>query len=56
MIRTIEIRNGDLSAEIVPSLGGGVARLDRGRAPLFRPWPDGGSTNPIDLRSRREPL
>ncbi|WP_244571355.1 aldose 1-epimerase [Mesorhizobium carmichaelinearum] len=49
MIRTIEIRNGDLSAEIVPSLGAGLARFDRGRAPLFRPWPDGGSTNPFDL-------
>jgi aldose 1-epimerase len=49
MTRTIEIRSGDLSAEIVPSLGAGLARFNHGRVPLFRPWPDGGSTNPFDL-------
>ncbi|MFK0693118.1 aldose 1-epimerase [Mesorhizobium sp. IMUNJ 23033] len=49
MIETIEIRSGDLSAEIVPSLGAGLARFDYGRVPLFRPWPDGGSKNPFDL-------
>ncbi|WP_185973461.1 hypothetical protein [Mesorhizobium sp. WSM4307] len=32
MIRTIEIRNGDLSAEMVPSLGTGLARFDHGRS------------------------
>jgi len=48
MTRTIAIRHGDLSAEIVPSLGTGLARFDHGCAPLFRPWPDGGSTNPFD--------
>ena len=49
MIETIKIRSGDLCAEIVPSLGAGLARFDHGRVPLFRPWPDGGSTNPFDL-------
>lgn len=49
MIETLEIRSGDLSAEIVPSLGAGLARFDHGRVPLFRPWPDGGSSNPFDL-------
>ncbi|MEP6566598.1 MAG: aldose 1-epimerase, partial [Mesorhizobium sp.] len=49
MIETLEIRSGDMSAEIVPSLGAGLARLNHGRVPLFRPWPDGGSTNPFDL-------
>ncbi|MER9136664.1 aldose 1-epimerase [Mesorhizobium sp. M0047] len=49
MIETIEIRSGDLSAEIVPSLGAGLARFDHGRVPLFRPWPEHGSSNPFDL-------
>ena len=49
MIQTIQIRSGDLSAEIVPSLGAGVARFNYGRVPLFRPWPNGGSTNPFEL-------
>lgn len=49
MIQTIQIRSGDLSAEIVPSLGAGVARFNYRRVPLFRPWPNGGSTNPFEL-------
>ncbi|CAN7354828.1 aldose 1-epimerase [Mesorhizobium sp. LjRoot246] len=38
-----------MSAEIVPSLGAGLARFNYGRVPLFRPWPNGGSGNPFDL-------
>ncbi|MER8528766.1 aldose 1-epimerase [Mesorhizobium sp. M0814] len=49
MVGTIKIRSGDLSAEIVPSLGAGLARFDYGRVPLFRPWPNGGSSKPFDL-------
>jgi aldose 1-epimerase len=49
MIETIAIQCGDLSVEIVPTLGAGLARFDHGRLPLFRPWPQGGSSNPFDL-------
>jgi aldose 1-epimerase len=49
MIDTIVIRNGELSAEIVPALGAGLARFDHGGIPMLRPWPAGGSNDPFDL-------
>ena len=46
----LRLEAGPLSAEIVPEIGGGIARFDfaEGRriVDLFRPWPDGGSTEP----------
>ena len=47
--KTIVIGKGDLRAEIVPSLGGGLARFDFGGEPVFRPWPQAGSNDPFDL-------
>ena len=51
--KTVIIREGDLSAEIVPSLGAGLARFDMdvGRAgvPIFRPWPESGTDDPNQL-------
>ena len=53
MRETARITAGDLAAEIVPSLGGGLARFDLIRngsaAPLFRPWPDAGTDEPVRL-------
>lgn len=50
---TIAIAAGPLRAEIVPSLGGGLARFDRidGEAPtpIFRPWPEEGTDDPNQL-------
>jgi aldose 1-epimerase len=50
---TVQLTAGLLAAEIVPSLGGGVARFDilRGaqRVEVFRPWPDGGTDDPNAL-------
>jgi aldose 1-epimerase len=47
---TIRLAAGRLSAQILPTLGGGVARfdLDRrgGRTEVFRPWPEGGTDDP----------
>ena len=53
MRATVQLTAHSLAAEIVPSLGGGVARLDflRGgqRIELFRPWPEGGTDDPNAL-------
>ena len=50
---TIRIAADSLVAEIIPSLGGGVARFDllRGkhRIEAFRPWPEGGTDDPNRL-------
>jgi Enoyl-(Acyl carrier protein) reductase len=50
-VRRIEA--GSLVAEIVPELGGGLARFDliRGgeRLPVLRPWPDAGTCDPNRL-------
>ncbi len=50
---TLRLASGPLSAEIVPSLGGGVARFDvagtSGAINVFRPWPQGGSADPNAL-------
>jgi len=34
----LTIRNGNVRAEIVPELGGGLSRFDYGDQPVFRPW------------------
>ncbi|MEP9386437.1 aldose 1-epimerase [Mesorhizobium sp. KR9-304] len=47
--RTIVIGKGDLRAEVVPSLGAGLARFDFAGTPVFRPWPPGGSGDPFAL-------
>lgn len=53
MRATVQLTDGSLAAEIVPSLGGGVARFDilrKGqRIELFRPWPKGGTDDPNAL-------
>jgi aldose 1-epimerase len=53
MRETVAISAGGLCAEIVPSLGAGLARFDmlrnRQREPIFRPWPDEGADDPNDL-------
>jgi aldose 1-epimerase len=53
MREVITISAGDLRAEIVPTLGGGLARFDlqRGgrREALFRPWPEEGTDDPNQL-------
>jgi aldose 1-epimerase len=50
---TVQLAAGSLVAEIVPSLGGGVARFDvlRGgqRIEVFRAWPGGGTDDPNRL-------
>ena len=51
--KTVRLAAGSLVAEIVPSLGGGVARFDvlRGgqRIEVFRAWPEGGTDDPNAL-------
>jgi len=47
--KTIVIRKGDVSATIVPALGGGLARFDFGGHAVFRPWPREGSNDPFAL-------
>lgn len=52
MRETVAISAGSLRAEIVPSLGGGLARFDlfdRESTPVFRPWPQGGTDDPNRL-------
>jgi aldose 1-epimerase len=53
MRATIRIAADSLVAEIIPSLGGGVARFDvlRGgrRIEVFRAWPEGGTDDPNRL-------
>ena len=53
MRAAIAIEYGNLRAEVVPSLGGGLARLDLMRdgaaVPILRPWPDGSTDDPNDL-------
>jgi aldose 1-epimerase len=50
---TIKLVAGFLAAEIVPSLGGGVARFDflhdGQRMELFRAWPEEGTNDPNEL-------
>ena len=50
---TVQLAAGSLTAEIVPSLGGGVARFDvlheGRRIEVLRPWPKGGSNDPNAL-------
>jgi len=50
---TVRLAAGSLVAEIMPSLGGGVARFDllRGgqRIEVFRAWPEGGTDDPNTL-------
>ena len=38
-----------MSAEIVPSVGAGLARFDWKHTPLLRSWPKGGSMDCMDL-------
>jgi aldose 1-epimerase len=38
MVETVEISSGKATAIIVPSLGGGIARLDVGGRPVLRPF------------------
>jgi aldose 1-epimerase len=53
MRETLSISAGDLRAEIVPSLGAGLARFDISRngrpEPIFRSWPEEGTNDPNDL-------
>src|ERR1700757_4482412 len=53
MRATIRLTAGSLAAEVMPSLGGGVARFDlfRGgeRIEVFRAWPEGGTDDPNAL-------
>lgn len=53
MREIVAISAGDLCADIVPSLGAGLARFDltRGgrRRPIFRPWPEKGTDDPNSL-------
>jgi aldose 1-epimerase len=53
MRETVRLEVGALSAEVVPSIGGGVARFDLQRGgetiEIFRPWPEGGSGDPNTL-------
>jgi len=50
---TVQLAAGSLTAEIVPSLGGGVARFDvlreGRRIEVLRPWPKGGTDDPNAL-------
>lgn len=47
------LRAGSLAAEIVPEVGGGLARFDwlcdGERKPLLRPWPEAGTRDPNQL-------
>lgn len=47
--KTIVIGKGDVSATVVPSLGGGLARFDFAGHSVFRPWPEGGTDDPFAL-------
>jgi aldose 1-epimerase len=51
--RTVRLAAGSLVAEIIPSLGGGVARFDvlcgGERIEVFRAWPNGGTEDPNTL-------
>ena len=53
MRKTIQLAAGSLTAEIVPSLGAGVARFDflrdERRIEVFRPWPKTGTDDPNAL-------
>jgi aldose 1-epimerase len=53
MRETLRLEVGPLSAEIIPSVGGGVARFDLQRdgqtVEIFRPWPPEGSSDPNAL-------
>jgi aldose 1-epimerase len=53
MRETFTISAGNLRAEIVPSLGAGLARFDvmqnGGSEPIFRPWPERGTDDPNAL-------
>jgi aldose 1-epimerase len=53
MRETVAITAGDLRAEVVPSVGGGLARFDLiaggSSVPLFRPWPAEGTDDPNRL-------
>lgn len=55
MRETVTLAAGRLRAEVVPSVGGGLARFDRVDAtrvlPVLRPWPEGGSGDPNRLAS-----
>ena len=50
---TVQLAAGSLTAEIVPALGGGIARFDvvreGRRIEVFRPWPKGGTDDPNAL-------
>lgn len=46
---TVAIGCGGLTAEIVPGMGGGLARFTYNGVPLFRPW--AGSADPFSLAS-----
>jgi aldose 1-epimerase len=50
---TVQLFAGSLTAEIVPSLGAGVARFDflrhQQRIEVFRPWPESGTSDPNAL-------
>ena len=47
--KTIVIGRGDVSATVVPALGGGLARFDFAGHAVFRPWPEEGSPDPFAL-------
>jgi aldose 1-epimerase len=53
MLETLRLEAGPLSAEVIPSVGGGIARFDLacngGVKELFRAWPTGGSLDPNAL-------
>jgi aldose 1-epimerase len=46
---TVALRCGGLAAEIVPGMGGGLARFEYNGVPLFRPWAEG--ADPFGLAS-----
>ena len=52
-LETLRLASGSLLADVVPSLGGGVARFDLASASgvinVFRPWPGDGSSDPNSL-------
>jgi aldose 1-epimerase len=53
MPEVLRLESGPLSAEVVPSIGGGVARFDFARnggvTEIFRAWPRDGSSDPNAL-------
>lgn len=53
MREVLRLESGPLSAEVVPSIGGGVARFDlasgSGITEVFRAWPRNGSSDPNAL-------